>query len=177
MELVLLFGGLALFLFLVGYGVVYLRKIKDETGYNPVGFLNCLMIAGFFALPIVGIDMAAKGNTVLGIALLVGAVACLLGLIARNCVLKNPGRIALVTFFQILVALITVIYIIYKMQLRTDKSGADNSSSKTVSSLLHGTDKPSGYDYTSGQDELARNYGFSSAEDARMNGVDVKTMM
>ncbi len=40
MELVLLFGGLALFLFLVGYGVVYLRRIKDETGYNPVGFLT-----------------------------------------------------------------------------------------------------------------------------------------
>lgn len=180
MELILLLAALVALIVIAKVGMAYLRRIAAETGYNPIGFLNCLMIIGLFALPIAGVVMMDSDNSLIGILLFIGAVACLIGLIARNCVLRNPGRIALVTFFQLFAPALTLIGIWYKKSggiMGNAVTRANLGGTYTVNNGSNGTSTASGYDYTSGQENLAKQYGFSNAEDARMHGVDVKKML
>ena len=181
MELVLLAAGLVVLIVIAKVGMAYLRGIKAQTGYNPLGFLNCLMIIGLFVLPITGLVMLDSDSTWIGILLLIGAAACLVGLIVRNCVLKNPGKIILVTFFQLFAPALTLLGFLYKTSGGIMGNAATRANlgdtSYTGGSTCGTGSGASGCDYTSGQENLAKQYGFSSAEEAKMHGVDVKKML
>lgn len=181
MELVLLVAGLVALIVIAKVGMAYLRGIKAQTGYNPLGFLNDLMIIGLFVLPITGLAMLESDSAWIGILLLIGAAACLVGLIARNCVLKNPGKIILVTFFQLLAPALTLLGFLYKTSGGIMGNAATRANlgdtSYTGGSTFGTGSGASGYDYTSGQEDLAKQYGFYSAEEAKMHGVDVKKML
>lgn len=180
MELVLLGAGLVALIVIAKVGMAYLRGIKAQTGYNPLGFLNCLMIIGLFVLPITGLAMLESDSKWIGILLLIGAVACLVGLIVRNCVLKNPGKIILVTFFQLFAPALTLLGFLYKTSggiMGNAVTRANLGDTSYTGSTSGSGSKASGYDYTSGQEDLAKQYGFSSAEEAKKHGVDVKKML
>lgn len=96
-------------------GMAYLRKVKAETGYNPTGFVNSLLIIGVFACPLFGGYMLADLDNPLGYGVMIGGtLACIVGLVLRNRVLKDTKKIILVTFFQLLAPMLTLLGIIYK---------------------------------------------------------------
>lgn len=179
MELVILVAGLAGVVFLAKFGMMYLRNIKAETGYNPTGILNSLLITGIFAFPVGGMLLMENTGSELGMLVGLGAVGCLLGLIMRNLVLKKPVKIILVTFFQIVAPALTLLGILYKRSggimgnavTRANLGGTSAGVSHAVSK------QSSARDYTSGQDQLARSYGFANAEEAAKNGMNMKTML
>lgn len=181
MELVILAVVLVALIVIAKVGMAYLRGVKAQTGYNPLGFLNCLMIIGLFVFPITGIVMMDNDALWIGILLLIGAAACLAGLIVRNCVLKNPGKIILVTFFQLFAPALTLLGFLYKTSGGIMGNAATRANlgdtSYTGSSTSSAGSRTSGYDYTSGQEDLARQYGFTDAKEAKAQGVDVKKML
>lgn len=175
MELVILIGILVVLIVVAKGGMAYLRKIKAETGYNPIGFLNTLLIIGFFVFGICACAWLTNGEE-LGFLALLGTIACIGLIIFRNRVLKSPGRIILVTFFQLFAPALTLLGIVYQKSggimgnpvMQSNLNGASYTSSNTS------TKKESEPIYSAGQDALAREYGFRDAQDAANQGMDMK---
>lgn len=179
MELVILGIILLAVILIAKGGMMYLRKIKAETGYNPLGFLNGLLIIGVFAFSLGAIGVMDSVGNGAGFLVALGAIACVAGLVFRNRILKNPMRIILVTGFQLLAPALTLLGILYKRSGGIMGNAATRANLGGAASVVDNTPsyQPSARDYTSGQDELARNYGFANAEEAKKNGIDMKTMM
>ena len=175
MELVILFGGIVVLIMIAKGGMAYLRKVRYETGYNPIGFLNTLLIIGFFVFGICACAWLTNGEE-LGFLALLGTIACIGLIIFRNRVLRSPGRIILVTFFQLFAPALTLIGIAYK------KSGGIMGNSVTQANLggsgyaSASTPTKHVYDigYSKGQDATARSYGYKDAQDAADHGLDMK---
>lgn len=96
--------------------------------------------------------------------LVVGAVACFIGLIVITVFLiKGTGegiRIMNGTYDS-----------------SSSSGGSGFSLGGGIQSSSSKSSSGSARDYTSGQDELAHSYGFADAEQAKQNGIDTKTML
>lgn len=103
--IIILIAIVAVIMVFVGVGMGYLRRVKEETGYNPLGFINSALIVGVYAFPLLGIFLVGEIGPIGFIVCLLG-ILCIVGLVARNRVLGDKKTIALVTFFQIFAAVI-----------------------------------------------------------------------
>lgn len=179
MELVILIAVIGGVVFLAKFGMAYLQSIKMQTGYNPTGFVNSLLIIGIFVCPILGLWLADSSGNEFGMALAFGSLLCLAGLVVRNMVLKNPVQIVLVTLFQVIAPALTLLGIIYKRSGGIMGNAVTQANLGGSGAVVHDsvTRRSSARDYTSGQDDLARKYGFADAEEAARNGMDMKKLM
>lgn len=163
-------------------GMTYLRNVKAETGYNPTGFLNSLLIIGVFAFPLLGGYLAMDLENPLGYGVMIlGPIACIAGLVMRNRVLGNTKRIILVTFFQLLAPALTLLGIIYKKSggIMGNAATQANLGGANIGGAVHNAvTKPKktvneGH-YSKAQDALAMDYGYKDAQDAANHGLEMK---
>lgn len=163
-------------------GMAYLRQVKVETGYNPTGFLNSLLIIGVFALPLLGGYLAMDLENPLGyVAMIGGPIACIVGLVMRNRILKDVKKIILVTFFQLLAPMLTLLGILYKKAggIMGNAAMQSNLGNVNVGGAVHNavakSRKPvnEGH-YSKAQDAIAMDYGYRDAQDASDHGLEMK---
>ena len=183
MEIVGLIAALVAIVVLVKVGMLYLRNINQTTGYNPLGFLNVLLLIGFFICAIVGVNYLASTETARGVLFCIASAGCIGGLIFRNCVLKSVPKIILVTFFQLFAPLLTLVGILYKRSggimgnaaVQANLGGGSTTSSQDTSGAFSGfatKKKAPAKEYTTAQESLATSEGFLNAEDAKKKGFD-----
>lgn len=175
MELVILFAIIVALVMVAKGGMTYLRYIRTETGYNPIGFLNSLLIIGFFVCGVVTFGLFENGEELAFLALL-GTIACIGLIVYRNRVLGNPMRIILVTFFQIFAPALTLLGIAYKksggiMGNAVMQSNLGGSGYVAPRKTAKKTREPQ---YSTAQDAIAMDYGYKDAEDASRHGLELK---
>lgn len=181
LGLIIVLGILVTAIVIAKVGMAYLRQIRNETGYNPTGFLNSLLIIGIFACLVFGFALMDSGNPLGYVLMIGGTLACVAGLVIRNRVLKDTKRIILVTFFQLLAPALTLLGIIYKksggimgnaaMQANLGNTNVGGAIHNTVSNSRKKTSEPH---YSSAQDATARAYGYRDAQDASDHGLEMK---
>lgn len=163
-------------------------EIMDElsfeiNGYKPLGMLNIILALATDGPSAWGIYTITQGEGGAGLLCLIGGIVCLAILIIRNLAMQSVPKVIAFTLLQILVGTLAVVFIalsiVYNILEAQDGTTTYHTSSSNANYTSGNTSKntASGYDYTSGQEELARSYGFASAEEARLNGIDVKTML
>lgn len=183
MELVIL-GGIVIGLGLIGAlaktGMAYMRSIHAQTGYNPLGFINGVMIGGVFVLPLLGGELVSKDNP-LGYPVAALSIACVVGLVMRNRVLGDVKRIILVTFFQLFAPIIVLIGKAFvkaggftgNAVMQANLNGANlggavhNAVTRPKKTINEGH-------YSKAQDALAMQYGYRDAQDASDHGLEMK---
>lgn len=130
-----------------------------------------------------------------GFFFLVGLV-CFAVLIYRNRKIGSIPKMILYTLLQLVVGAVAcfiglIVITIFLIKgtgegMRVMNGTYDSSSSSGGSGFSLGggnqsssskSSSGSARDYTSGQDELARSYGFADSEQAKQNGIDTKTML
>ena len=180
--IIIVLGILVAVVVIAKVGMAYLRQVKAETGYNPTGFLNSLMIIGVFALPLLGGYLAMDLENPLGyVAMIGGPIACVVGLVMRNRVLGDVKKIILVTFFQLLAPMLTLLGIIFKKSggIMGNAVTQANLSGANIGGAVHNAiTKPKknvneGH-YSKAQDALAMDYGYRNAQDAANHGLEMK---
>ena len=179
MEIVILLAVLVAAIIIAKIGMAYLRQIKAETGYNPTGFLNSMMIIGVFVFLLFGIYLVADMSNPLGYVCVLGAIACIVGLVMRNRILKDTKKIILVTFFQLLAPALTLIGVIYKksggiMGNAVTRANLDGAAPTVASRPAKKVDE--GH-YSKAQDAAAMDYGYRDAQDAANQGLEMKKYM
>lgn len=113
--------------------------------------------------------------------LFVIGLACFVFLIIRNLKMQSVPKIIIFTILQLIIsAVVGFVLLILFMLAGTFSSGGSTSSvqNETPTNTQNKKNNTgSAYDYTSGQDELARSYGFTDSEQAKLHGIDTKTML
>ena len=180
--IIIVLGILVAAIVIAKVGMAYLRQVKTETGYNPTGFLNSLMIIGVFVLPLLGGYLAMDLENPLGYGVMIGGpIACIVGLVIRNRVLKDVKKIILVTFFQLLAPMLAFLGIIFKRSggIMGNAVTQANLSGTNVGGAVHNAVAKSrksvneGH-YSKAQDALAMDYGYRNAQDAANHGLEMK---
>lgn len=158
-------------------GMAYLRQVRVETGYNPTGFLNSLLIIGVFVFIVLTYGLLDSFGTI-GYAGILGIIACIVGLVMRNRVLEDTKRIVLVTFFQLLAPTLTLIGIWIKKTGGVVGNSIAQGNHVNVGGAVHNAVKGSkksttSSNYSTGQDIVAREFGYYDAKNAADRGVDM----
>ena len=110
-----------------------------------------------------------------------GTIACIVGLVMRNRVLKDTKKIILVTFFQLLAPMLTLLGIIYKKSggIMGNAATQANLGSANIGGAVHNAVAGSrktvneGH-YSKAQDAIAMDYGYKDAQDAADHGLEMK---
>ena len=177
-------------------------KRFEVNGYYPLSMFNIVLgiitwisviTGGISTVELISIEGFGEGmkeafsqdNMYAGFVCLVG-IASFVFLIVRNLKIGSVPKMIMYILAQLAVSALIVFIAISVIFFKglgsnpdgTPRGGGSSGNSRTAQHADNPkSSSDSAYDYTSGQDELARSYGFKDAEDARLHGVDTKKMM